>query len=59
MGSNALVGHQFEKYMQEITPAYARDARDRQAQARPHDREKRFRVQDREAMYFFSESHMR
>ena len=55
---NALVGT-FEKYMREITPAYAHDARERHTQARPHDREKQFRIQDREAMYFFNESHMR
>ena len=55
---DALTG-QFEKYMREITPAYARDAEEGRARRRPHDREKQFRLQDREAMYFFSESHMR
>ncbi|WP_298357517.1 hypothetical protein [Rhodoblastus sp.] len=45
--------------MREITPAYARDAEEGRARRRPHDREKQFRLQDREAMYFFSESHMR
>ena len=58
IGSNAVVG-QFEKYMREITPVYAHDARERHTPARSHDRERQFRVQDREAMYFFSESHMR
>jgi hypothetical protein len=45
--------------MQEITPCYARDPGERRAPPRPRDREKQFRVHDREAMYFFSESHMR
>ena len=57
-GPDALTG-EFEKYMREITPAYPRDAEEGRAQRRPHDREKQFRVHDREAMYFFSESHMR
>ncbi|MGP0103887.1 hypothetical protein, partial [Rhodoblastus sp.] len=50
---------QFEDYMREITPTYARDSRRPGAAAKPQEREKLFRAQDREAMYFFSETHMR
>lgn len=55
-GPDADAG-KFERYMREITPVYARDARGRQAPAR--EGEGSLRAQKTEAMYFFSESHMR
>ncbi len=53
------VAGQFVDYMREITPTYARDAQRRAATTRSQEREKLYRAHDREAMYFFSESHMR
>jgi hypothetical protein len=58
IGPNAVAGH-FDEYMRGITPTYARGSQGRRAATRPQEREKMFRAQDHEAMYFFSESHMR
>ncbi len=58
-GSNgpAAAAGKFERYMREITPVYARDAQARQAPAR--EGEGSLHAKKTEAMYFFSESHMR
>ena len=47
----------FERYLHEITPVYARGAQGRRAPARAG--EGSLRAKKTEAMYFFSESHMR
>lgn len=57
-GPNVFPVH-FEDYMREITPTYASDSQRRGARAWPQERAELFRAHDHEAMYFFSESHMR
>jgi hypothetical protein len=53
------VGALFEQYLQEITPAFLREARDRRTPARPRERDGQPATEAREAMSFFSESRMR
>lgn len=50
---------EFGAFLGAALPSYVVRVEWRAARLTPHEREARFAAEDREAMYFYSESHMR